>query len=271
MLELFGLVVAAILTSTAARPRTRTSEWAIMPPSFVIEFAALLLLGPNATLLIVTAATVTQMRAHPLRRLLPTAVTIMAAVQGAGFAHQLSGGTTAGFVWPWQGVPIAGAVITYCIVKSASAEIVAALFAEQPINRSWPQSLLMGCPNYFIGAGLAVGLVELIDHELWGIVPVAAVPLYFGYHAYSAYVNRVEEEHRRRDAVEAMDQGMAVLDSHGKVTLWKDVLERTLRCPRGRALGRSGGDAAGGPAPPNPPPAIPPGVGDRNPPPPPGP
>ena len=244
ILEFSGLIVVAILTSAVARQRTRMWDWAIMPPSFVIEFASLLLLGPNATLLVVTAGTVTQMRAHPLRRLLSNAVTIMVAVQAAGFGHRLLGGTTGGFVWPWQGVPIAAAVIAYCIVKSASAEIIVPLFARQPINRSWPRSVLMGCPNYFIGASLAVGLIEVIDHQLWGILPVAAVPLYFGYHAYCAHVNRVEEEHRRREVIEALDQGMSVVDSNGKVTLWNDVLERILGCPRERALGRSVVDAA---------------------------
>src|SRR6476469_2831703 len=195
ILEFVGLVVATILTSTAARQRTRTSDWAIVPPSFVIEFASLLLLGPDATLVIVAAATVTQMRAHPLRQLLSSAVTIMLAVEAAGYAQRLAGGTTGAFVWPWQGVPIALAVIAYCIVKSASAEIVAPLFAKQPINRSWPRSGLLGCRNYFVGAGLAVAVVELINHQLWEVVPVAAVPLYFGYRAYCAHLNRVEDEH----------------------------------------------------------------------------
>ena len=31
-----------------------------MPPSFVVDFGSLLLLGPNATLLVATAGTVTQ-------------------------------------------------------------------------------------------------------------------------------------------------------------------------------------------------------------------
>ena len=68
------------------------------------------------------------------------------------------------------------------------------LVARQPINRSWPKSMLRGCPNYFIGASLAVGLVEVIDHRMWEVLPVAAVPLYFAYRAYCAHVNRLEEE-----------------------------------------------------------------------------
>ena len=131
-------------------------------------------------------------RLHPLRRLLLNAATAMVAAQAAGFAHRSLGGTPGGFSWPWQGVPIAAAVIAYCLVKSASAEIIVPLFTRQPINRSWPKSMLPGCPNYFIGASLAVGLVEVIDHRMWEVLPVAAVPLYFAYRAYCAHVNRLE-------------------------------------------------------------------------------
>ena len=143
------------------------------------------------------------------------------------------------FVWPGQGVPIAAAVVAYCFVKSASAEIIVPLLTRQPVNRSWPSSILRGCPSYFIGASLAVGLVEVIDHRMWEVLPVAAVPLYFAYRAYCAHVNRLEEEHRRREVIESLDQGMSVVDSNGLVTLWNDALERILGCPRERALGRS--------------------------------
>ena len=244
ILEFAGLILVAVLTSAVSRHRTRTRDWMVVAPSFVIEFVSLLLLGANATLLVVAAGTVTQMRAHPLRRLLSSATIVMVAVQAAGFAYRSLGGTAGGFVWPWQGVPITAAVLAYCLVTSASAEIVLPLFAKQPINRSWPRSVLLGCPNYFIGASLAVGVIEVVDHQMWGVVPVAAVPLYFGYQAYCAHVNRVDEAHSRREVIEFLDHGMAVVDSDGRITLWNDVLERTFGCPRERALGRSVVDAA---------------------------
>ena len=149
------------------------------------------------------------------------------------------GGTVGHFVWPWQGVPIAAAVIAYCLVRSASAEILLPLVTRQPINRSWLTSLLRGCPNYFIGASLAVGIVEVIDHRVWEVLPVAAVPLYFAYRAYRAHMTRLDEEHRRREVIESLDQGMSVLDTNGRITLWNDALERIMDCPRQRALGRS--------------------------------
>jgi diguanylate cyclase (GGDEF)-like protein/PAS domain S-box-containing protein len=242
--EFSGLILAAILTSALALQQSTAKDWATMPPSFVIDCTSLLLLGPHATMLVATAGTVTQgltdsQRSHLFRRMLLNAATVTVATQAAGFVHRALGGTLGHFVWPGQGVPIAVAVVAYCFVKSASAEIIVPFVTRQPVNRSWPKSILRGCPSYFIGASLAVGLVEVIDHRMWEIVPVAAVPLYFAYRAYCAHVNRLEEERRRREVVGSLDQGMAVVDQNGRVTLWSDALERILGCPRERALGRS--------------------------------
>ncbi len=242
--EFPGLILAAILTAAFAMQQSTTKDWATMPPSFVIDFTSLLLLGPHATMLVATAGTVSEgladsQRSYPPRRMLLNAATVIVATQAAGLAHRVLGGTMGHFMWPGQGVPIAAAVVVYCFVKSASAEIIVPLFARQPVNRSWPKSILRGCSSYFIAASLAVGFVEVIDHRMWEVVPVAAVPLYFAYRAYCAHVNRLEEDYRRREVIESLDQGMSVVDSSGRVTLWSDALERILGCSRERALGCS--------------------------------
>ena len=244
-LEFSTLILAAILTSALAMPRPTTKDWATMPPAFVIDFVSLLLLGPHATTLVATAGTVTNGltdsdRSQPIRRTVLNTAIVIVAIQASGYAYAAIASTTDLFtVWPGEGVPIAAAVIAYCFVKSVSAEIILPLVTRQPINRSWPMNLLRGCPTYVIGASVAVGLVEVIDHHAWDILPVAAVPLYFGYCAYCAHANRADEDRRRRDVIDSVDQGISVLDGSGRVTLWNDALERILSCPRERALGRS--------------------------------
>ena len=67
-LEFCGLILAAILTSALATRPSSAPDWATMPPSFVIDFTALLLLGPHATMLVATAGTVAQgSRIHSAR------------------------------------------------------------------------------------------------------------------------------------------------------------------------------------------------------------
>ena len=117
-IEFCSLIVAAILISALAVQRSATTDWATMPLSFVIDFTSLLLLGPNATLLVAGAGTITQgltdSQRSPLTfRLLMNAATVMLAAQAAGLAHLALGGTMGHFVWPWQGVPIGAAVVAY--------------------------------------------------------------------------------------------------------------------------------------------------------------
>jgi diguanylate cyclase (GGDEF)-like protein/PAS domain S-box-containing protein len=238
------LILAAILASALAMRQSTTQDWAVMPPSFVIDFTSLLLFGPNAAMLVAAGGTVARWLtdsepSHPPRRMLVNTASVMLATQAAGFAHLALGGTMGHFMWPGQGLPIAAAIVAYCFVKSVLADIIVPFCTKQPVNRSWPKSILRGGPNYCIGASLAVGLVEVIDHQNWQVLPVAAVPLYFVYRAYCAHVNRLEEEHRFQGVFESLDHGMSVVDSNGQVTLWNDALERILDCPRERALGRS--------------------------------
>ncbi len=243
-IELPGLILAALLTSALALQRSTATAWATMPPSFIINFTSLLLLGPHATTIVATAGAVMQGLADPqhhhrYRRVLVDAVTVVAAIQAAGFLHHVLGGTLGAFAWPQQGLPIAAAVLGYCVVTSLAAEVIGPLLIKQPLSRTWPASLLRGSQGYFIGAAVAVGLVALVDHRMWQVVPVLAVPFYFAFRAYAAHVDRINEERRRREVLESIDQGMSVIDGDGVVTLWNDALERILDCPRARVLGRS--------------------------------
>ena len=243
-LEFAALIVAAALTAVLALQQSSAKDWATMPPSFIIDFTALMLLGPRAALLVATAGAVVQGFTDPqhtdrFRRALFNTATVMAATQAAGLIHQALGGTIGSFAWPAQGLTIALAVIGYCVVKSASAEIVVPLIRRHPVNRSWPASLLRGTPLYLIGASVAVGLVAIVTHRTWDVVPVVAVPLYFAYRAYAAHVSRHGEEHQRREIDGLQQQGMAAVDGDGLVTLWNDALDRLLDCPRERAVGDS--------------------------------
>jgi diguanylate cyclase (GGDEF)-like protein/PAS domain S-box-containing protein len=243
-LEFVALLLAAILASALANQQSTTEDWAIMPPSFVFDFMALVTFGPNAAMVVVGAATISHEIAHPqrsqpVRRMLFNGTTAMAAIQAAGLAHQTLGGTHGQFTWPWQAVPIGAAIVGYCFVKSGSAAVIVPLVRRQAVDWSWPMRVHRGCPTYFVGASVAVALVEMIDRRAWEVFTVAALPLYFGYRAYGDYVNRLGDEHHRRQVLGSLDEGMCVIDSDGRVTVWNDALERIAGCTRERALGCS--------------------------------
>ena len=251
MLNLSGLVLAAMATSAFATRISRARDWTTMPPSFVIEFAALLLVGPHAAILVAAAgAAVRELtdsaRPNAAGRTLSSVVTVAMAIEAAGLAHSALGGTTAQFTWPAQVIPIAAAVVVYCLVTGLLAGFVAPLLTKQPADGSWLTGVLHGCPTYCIGSSLSVGLVEAIDARNWQVVLVAAAPLYFAYRVYCAHIGRLEEARRRRQVANFLDDGMAVVDGQSRVTLWDEGVAHLLGSSRERALGRSLTSAAPG-------------------------
>jgi len=127
-IEFSGLILTGILISALAAQPSATEDRATMPPSFVIEFAALLIFGAHAALVVAIAGAIARgiahsERSHQLRRTLLNLVTVAAATQAAGFAHYALGGTLGHFAWPMQVIPLAAALFAYIIVKVLSAEV----------------------------------------------------------------------------------------------------------------------------------------------------
>ncbi len=246
-LEFSGALFAAIAASLPwLQPTGR--DWPTLRLSFVVEFASLLLFGPYPALVVAACGIVTRELSEPSARSpwlrLLKAATVGASLQAAAFAYATLGGTFRIFMlsWPWQAVPVAAAILFYCIVTSVSAGIEARLFGRAPIKgawRWWPKRVAQDCPVYFVGASAAVGLVEMIAQHQWDVLAVAAAPLYLAYRLYGGYVTRLELERRRGEAIETLHDGVCIVDHGGAVTLWNDALERLLECPRDRVMGRS--------------------------------
>jgi len=234
------LMTAALGASfmTLQRPSTKM----VMQPSFVIEFASLLVVGPNAAAAIAIAGTVMQ-------RLLNTGISatlilmrIAAAAlafQGAGFAHRLCGGSTGQLMWPGEVLAIAAATLVYCAIAGLCEQVAEPLARKQPLDPSWWREILSGIQTHIVGVSMAAGCAELIHHRAWELLLVAAVPMFFAYRMYKAHLERLSEKEHRREILDALDHGMCVLDNDGFITLWSEAAVRILECPRERAIGKS--------------------------------
>jgi diguanylate cyclase (GGDEF)-like protein/PAS domain S-box-containing protein len=242
--ELSGLMLAAIVTSLPAlQPPNR--DWPALRLSFVVEFAALMIFGAQPAMLVAVCGMLTRDLSDPERSGRPwnrfaRAATIVISLQAADWVYRALGETLNHLGWPWQAAPIAAGVFAYCVVTSASADILVPLIAKRPIPgawRWWPTRVVREYPVHFIAASVAVGLVEIIAQRNWAMLLVTAVPLYLAYRVYSDHVDRLEREHRRSEAIESLHDGVCILDRTGRVTLWNDALERFLTCPRDRAIG----------------------------------
>jgi len=247
VVEISGLIVTAIVVSAIATRWVRTDE-GIMQPFFVIDITALLLLGPRVAMFVAAAGAITRglvrsQAAQPLPRVIARAVTAVIAIQTTGLVHWLLGGTVGDLGWPSQLVPLAGDVAAYLFTTRVSADVIEPLLSgEDPTARPRPNVLMASAP-YIVGVSIAVGLVALIEQQLWEALPVVAMPLFFVCYAYYDYAHRVENDRRRREVLASLEQGLSVLDRDGFITFWDDALEHIVGCSRQQAMGRSVFDA----------------------------
>ena len=246
--EVTTLLLTAILSAAFSAHWPGGPFGAAMRPPFVAAFMALLLHGPAFGVAVAAAGALAHLLAsrsgggfgpEPLSR----AAIPVAAIGAAGAVHLFLGGGAAHFAWPWPAVPLAAAILTYCLVAAAGSGLIVPAATGHAVDASWFVRAAASAPPYVIGATIAVALTELVDHELWAVLPAAFVPLACCWESYRTYLDRLEEERRRREVLHLIDEGMCVVDRAGLVTLWSDALARIAGCPRERALGRSIADA----------------------------
>src|SRR5215471_5002949 len=158
--EFSTLIIAALLVSGfAVRPLT-AEDRGMMTPSFVVDIAALLVLGGSAALGVAAVGIVTRWiadadRARPLRSTLTNAASILLATEAAALVYAALGGPTGHFAWPAAGLPIAAAVAAYCLMRGGLSEVALPLLARRGVNRSWPMAILGNAPHYVVAASVA--------------------------------------------------------------------------------------------------------------------
>lgn len=129
----FAAVVAAAGLFTVLEPqRSVADSGGLMRLPFVAALTTLLFFGPTAMTFVAVLATLAQLLTNPpdthrLRRSVLDIVTAAASTQAAALAHAILGGSTVPLNWPWQGVPLAGAVLAYCVVTTAVADVLSPL------------------------------------------------------------------------------------------------------------------------------------------------
>jgi len=239
-----GLMAATIAASVLKLQLPTARNRATMSVSFIIDFASLLLLGPDKTLLIAAAGAAGQSlirvrRRSPLHQILVSVATMVVTVATAGAVYQLTGGRFAPLNWTRDAAPIVAAITTFFAVNSAAIALAIALSTQQRVYRVWEEGFLWAGPTYFVGALVSVIVAEVGATRMWDFLPLAVVPVYVLFKAYSTFAKRLEQEHSHREVIESLNEGMAVVQSDGFIALWNDSLERIMNVPRKDALGRT--------------------------------
>jgi diguanylate cyclase (GGDEF)-like protein/putative nucleotidyltransferase with HDIG domain len=173
-----------------------------MSVSYAVDFASLLLLGPNETMIVAAVSAWSQCsfrikERNPAYRTLFSMACLVVTVQAAGTIYIWLGGEPGVFDIGTLAKPLVGAATSYFLINTAMIATAIALSTHQNIVKVWNENFLWSAPSYFVGAGaaaLAVGVFSLVSVR-W-LLPLAAAPLYLTYRSYKVYLGRIDDEQR---------------------------------------------------------------------------
>jgi diguanylate cyclase (GGDEF)-like protein/putative nucleotidyltransferase with HDIG domain len=173
-----------------------------MSVSYAVDFAALLLLGPDETMIVAAASAYSQCtfrikEPNPVHRTLFSMACLVITVQAAGSAYSLLGGVPGSVPIVSLAKPLVGAATTYFVVNTLAIASAIALSTKQPVFKVWNENFLWSAPSYFVGAGAAAIATWMVTaFSVHWITPFAAAPLILTYRSYKMYMGRIEDEQR---------------------------------------------------------------------------
>jgi diguanylate cyclase (GGDEF)-like protein/putative nucleotidyltransferase with HDIG domain len=197
------LVVLSSLASVFKVTLPLARSGSTMSVSYAVDFASLLLLGPNETMIVAAVSAWSQCtfrikERNPAYRTLFSMACLVITVQAAGQIYDRLDGLHGHFdLWTLP-KPLVGAATSYFLINTAMVATAIALSTRQNVLRVWNENFLWTASSYFVGAGVSAGAVMLLSASVafrW-ILPLAAAPLYLTYRSYRVYLGRIDDEQR---------------------------------------------------------------------------
>ncbi|OFV91162.1 MAG: hypothetical protein A3H95_17960 [Acidobacteria bacterium RIFCSPLOWO2_02_FULL_64_15] len=178
------------------------SSGSTMSVSYAVDFAALLLLGADETMLVAAVSAWSQctfrtQSRSPAYRTLFSMASLVLTVKAAGWVYGWLGGVpSVPFTLVSIPRPLVGAATTYFVCNTALIATAIGLSTRQPIARVWNDNFLWSAPSYFFGAGAAALAVSLLDRGGYWMAALLAAPVYLIYRTYKVYMGRIQDEQR---------------------------------------------------------------------------
>ncbi|NUR53380.1 MAG: diguanylate cyclase [Acidobacteria bacterium] len=255
-LELFFvLLLLSSITSVfkVNLPLARRSS--TMSVSYAVDFAALLLLGPNETMVVAAASAFSQCtfrikERNPTHRTLFSMACLVLTVQAAGAVYGWLGGVPGVMDVGTLAKPLVGAATTYFMINTLTIATAIALSTRQAVIKVWNENFLWSAPSYFVGAGAAAAATWIVGISGHWLAPLAAAPLYLTYRTYKVYLGRIEDE--QRHVREMADLHLATIEALALAIDAKDQTSQShirrvqlYAAAVARALGMSENDIQG--------------------------
>jgi diguanylate cyclase (GGDEF)-like protein/putative nucleotidyltransferase with HDIG domain len=202
-----GIFVALLLCSSLASALKvnlpLASGGSTMSVSYAVDFASLLLLGADETMLVAgTSAWAqctfkTRARSAPFRTAFSMASLVL-TVKAAGLVYNLLGGPPPFTPYTILTIPkpLVGAATAYFVFNTALVATAIGLSTKQPLGRVWNQNFLWSAPSYFFGAGAAAVAAAVVERGGYWMALLTTAPVYLIYRTYKVYMGRIQDQQR---------------------------------------------------------------------------
>jgi len=195
-----GLLLLSSISAAMKVSLPLTSSGSTMSVSYAVDFASLLLLGPDETMIVAASSAFSQCylnskERNPLHRTLFSMSSLVLTVQVAGLAFSLAGGRPAEPSLAALARPLVAAATVYFVLNTGLVATAIGLATRQNVFTTWHNNFLWSAPSYFVGAGTAA-LASFAVARAGYWLPLTFAPIYLTYRTYKVYMGRIEDEQR---------------------------------------------------------------------------
>ncbi len=227
------LVALALLSSLAAALKVTlplTASGSTMSVSYAVDFAALLLIGPEETMVVAAGSALSQCllnrkEQNPLHRTLFSMASLIVTVQCAGLAMRLLGNPDPDDSLSQIAGPLTGAATVYFLVNTGLVAAAIALSTRDRIATVWHTNFLWSAPSYFVGAGTAAVAAWFVTNAGYWLAALMFAPLYLTFRTYKVYMGRIEDE--QRHVQQTSDLHLATIEALARAIDAKDQPTQT--------------------------------------------
>jgi diguanylate cyclase (GGDEF)-like protein/putative nucleotidyltransferase with HDIG domain len=202
-LPTFGvLLIFSSLASALKVTLPLTTSGSTMSVSYAVDFASLLLLGADATMVVAATSAWSQctfrtQTRSPVHRTLFSMASLVLTVKATGLVYGWLGGPPPGGTFTLQiAKPLLGAATAYFVCNTMFVASAIGLSSRQSVWRVWNENFLWSAPSYFVGAIAAAMAAWVIDRGGYWMALLSAPPPYLIYRTYKIYLGRIQDQQR---------------------------------------------------------------------------
>src|SRR6516164_4700363 len=226
------LLVCSSVASALKVSLPLATHGSTMSISYAVDFASLLLLGADETMLVAATSAWSQCTfkvpsRSPVYRTLFSMASLVLTVKLAGLVYGWFGG-------PDPDTPLSLMTLPKPLVVAATAYFVGntilvataiGLSTRQRVLKIWNENFVWSAPSYFVGALAAAAAAWVVQRGGFWMAGLTAAPVYALYRGYKVYLGRVQDE--QRHVQEVSDLHLATIEALALAIDAKDQTAQT--------------------------------------------